>query len=74
MGNVFKICNECKTINVNTLLPRLKEIDPEAEIEIGCQSYCGIGHKKHFAVINGRYITAMSEDQLVERIRKYLGE
>lgn len=72
MSNVFRICDECKTTNVKTLVARLKEIDPKATIEIGCQSYCGIGHKKQFAVINGRYITAMNEDQLVERVRKFL--
>ena len=55
MSNEFRVCDECKTTNVKTLVPRLKEIDPNATIEIGCQSYCGIGHKKPFVVVNGRY-------------------
>ncbi|WP_079752721.1 DUF1450 domain-containing protein [Acinetobacter baumannii] len=41
-------------------------------MELGCQSYCGIGFKKHFAVVNGRYLTAPTEDQLVEKVRKHL--
>lgn len=72
MSNEFRICDECKTTNLKTLLSRLKEIDPNATIEVGCQSYCGIGHKKHFVVVNDRYLTAMNEDQLVEKIRKFL--
>ncbi|WP_047150733.1 DUF1450 domain-containing protein [Aneurinibacillus tyrosinisolvens] len=72
MANEFRVCDECKMINVKSLVPRLKEIDPQADIELGCQSYCGIGFKKHFAVINGRYITALTEEQLIDKARKFL--
>jgi uncharacterized protein YuzB (UPF0349 family) len=72
MSNEFRVCDECKMINIKSLVPRLKEIDPEAEVEMGCQSYCGIGFKKHFAVVNGRYLTALTEDQLIEKVKKHL--
>jgi uncharacterized protein YuzB (UPF0349 family) len=72
MANEFRVCDECKTIDVKSLVPRLKEIDSEADIELGCQSYCGIGFKKHFAVINGRYLTALTEEQLIDKARKFL--
>ena len=38
--NEFRVCDKCKATNLNTLLPRLKEIDPKAKIYQGCQSYC----------------------------------
>ncbi|HBI05342.1 MAG TPA: DUF1450 domain-containing protein [Paenibacillaceae bacterium] len=74
MATIFRICDECKTTDIKTLVPRLKEIDPQATIEIGCQSYCGVGHKKHFAVVNDRYITGLSEDQLIDKICKFLNK
>ena len=38
--NEFRVCDKCKATNLNTLLPRLKAIDPKAKIYQGCQSYC----------------------------------
>ncbi|WP_027414617.1 DUF1450 domain-containing protein [Aneurinibacillus terranovensis] len=72
MANQFRVCDECKMINIKTLVPKLKEIDPDAEFEIGCQSYCGIGFKKSFAVVNGRYLTALTEEQLLDKVKKHL--
>ena len=34
MANQFRVCDCCKATNINTLVPRLKEIDNEAEIII----------------------------------------
>lgn len=72
MTTEFRVCDECKMINIKTLVPRLKEIDADCTMDIGCQSYCGIGFKKHFAVVNGRHITGLTEDQLVEKVKKHL--
>ena len=68
--NQFRICDKCKATNVDTLLPKLKELDSNAEIIIGCQNFCGIGARKPFVICNHVPIVADTEDELINKVKQ----
>ena len=72
--NEFRDCDKCKATNLNTLLPRLKAIDPKAKIYQGCQSYCGPGRDRSFVFVNNKPILAENEDELIQKVKEFLGK
>ena len=72
--NEFRVCDKCKATNIHTLVPKLKGIDDEAKIFIGCHSYCGPGRDRNFVFVNNKPILADSENELIEKVKTYLGK
>ncbi|WP_416150437.1 DUF1450 domain-containing protein [Salipaludibacillus sp. HK11] len=70
MTNKFKVCDKCKATNIDSLVSRLKKIDSNAKINIGCHSYCKKGKKKPFVFVNGEVVSAKKEDKLIEKVKK----
>lgn len=73
--NEFKVCARCKGTNLNTLIPRLENIDPHAKIlKPACVSYCGPGRDYPFVFLNNKPIKGSDEDELIEKIEKVLDQ
>lgn len=68
--NKFGICDKCKATNIKSLIPKLKNIDDKATINIGCQSVCGIGRNKPFVICNDRLIIADNLDELITKVKQ----
>ncbi|MGG1311966.1 MULTISPECIES: DUF1450 domain-containing protein [Cohnella] len=70
--NDIRICDKCRHLRLKTALAKLKKLDPDAEIKVGCKSYCGPCAKRAFIFVNGRYVTAPTEDEAIEKARSFL--
>jgi uncharacterized protein YuzB (UPF0349 family) len=70
--NDIRICDKCKHTRVKTMLPKLQKLSPGTDIKVACKSYCGPCSRYAFIFINGRYVTAPTEDEAIEKARKYL--
>lgn len=72
--NEFRICDICKAVNEESLSQRLKELDPNCTIEVGCQGFCGIGATKTFVIVNGIPAIANTEDEVIEKVKQLMSK
>ncbi|MBO9604372.1 MAG: DUF1450 domain-containing protein [Paenibacillaceae bacterium] len=70
--NDIRVCDKCKHTRLKTIVPRLEKLAPDADIKVGCKSYCGPCSRFAFVFINGRYITGATEDEAVDKASKYI--
>ena len=71
MANEFRVCDDCQAVNLKTLIPILKKIDPEAKLKLDVNLIVDL-EKKTFAFVNNRPLAALSEEELEEKINKKL--
>ncbi|OCT11926.1 DUF1450 domain-containing protein [Paenibacillus pectinilyticus] len=72
MRNDIRICDKCKHMKVKSALTKISAIAPDTEVKVACKSYCGPCSRFAFIFINGRYITAATEDEAIEKAKKYV--
>lgn len=70
--NDIRICDKCKHTKLKTIVPKLQKLSPDADIKVGCKSYCGPCSRFAFIYINGRYVTGATEDEAFEKASKYI--
>lgn len=69
MKNEFRICDKCRGVPFKELEQKLKELDHEAEIKIGCQNVCGIGRTKPFVIVNKKLVIGDNVDDVIEKVK-----
>jgi uncharacterized protein YuzB (UPF0349 family) len=72
MANDIRVCDKCKHMKMKTTLSKLQKLAPDADVKVGCKSYCGPCSRFAFIYINGRYITGVTEDEAIEKAAKYV--
>ncbi|GIP38080.1 UPF0741 protein YwzC [Paenibacillus sp. J31TS4] len=70
--NDIRICNKCTHTQVKTLVPKLQKLAPHDEIKVACKSYCGPCKRSAFIFVNGRYLTGTTEDEALDKAKKYI--
>ena len=70
--NEFKVCDICEAVDSESMIKRLKEIDPKSEIIVGCTGFCGIGATKSFVIVNGIPAIASTEDEVIDKVKEML--
>ncbi|MFC3747857.1 MULTISPECIES: DUF1450 domain-containing protein [Bacillales] len=72
MANDIRVCDKCNFTSLKSIVPKLQKMAPDAEIKIGCKSYCGPCGKRAFVFINGRYISAPTEDEVLKKVESFV--
>jgi len=70
--NKLGICDKCKAVNYKNIINQIKMLDPNIEINIGCQNMCGVGRMKPFVILNHKPIIGNNEKDLIEQITTLL--
>lgn len=65
--NDIRVCDKCRHMNMKKTVTKLEKLVPDAEIKIGCKSYCGPCKRTAFVFINGRYIKGTDEDDAIQK-------
>jgi uncharacterized protein YuzB (UPF0349 family) len=59
-------------MKIKSMLSKIAVIAPNTEVKVACKSYCGPCSRYAFIYINGRYITGATEDEAIEKAKKYV--
>lgn len=57
---------------MKSTVAKIQKLAPDAEVRVGCKSYCGPCARYAFVFINGRYIKGATEDEAIEKAMTYL--
>jgi len=65
----IEICDKCKATNINSLVPKIKDISDNIEIKIHCIQFCGIGRDKIVVLFNNIPIIGDTEEDIIKKLK-----
>lgn len=72
----IELCDKCKATNIKSLVPKIKCISDDIQIQIHCIQFqihciqfCGIGRNKIVVLLDHFPIIGDTEDEVLEKIR-----
>lgn len=70
----FEVCDKCKGTNVKSLVPKLRTLDPTAEIKTRCIRFCGVGREKIVILMNQVPIIGETEEEILGKIKEKMAK
>lgn len=70
MKNKYDVCPKCKANHLETLIPKIEALDPDAEIVTRCIGFCGIGREKIVVLKNHIPYIGATEDEVIEKLKE----
>lgn len=64
----IELCDKCKATNIDSLIPKIKKISSDIDIQIHCIQFCGVGRDKIVVLFNHVPIIGCSEDEIINKI------
>jgi len=65
----IEICDKCKATNIQSLVPKIKSISNDIDIQIHCIQFCGIGRSKIVVLLDHVPIIGDTEDEVIEKLK-----
>lgn len=66
----YKICDQCKGVNVASLQKKILKIDNAATFDVRCHNLCGIGRTKPFVIVGHIPVIADTEEELIQKLKE----
>lgn len=70
--NDIRVCDKCRHMTMKSTVAKIEKYAPDAEVKVGCKSYCGPCKRYAFVFVNGRYIKGATEDEAIAKAMVHL--
>lgn len=65
-----ELCDRCKATNIKSLVPKIKSICSDIEIQIHCIQFCGVGRDKIVVLLDHVPIMGDTEEEVINKLKE----
>ena len=63
-----ELCEKCKATDAKSLVPKIRRISNDIEMQIHCIQFCGVGRDKIVVLLDHVPIIGSSENEIIKKI------